>query len=306
MSKTADLTGSATMPYSVPPQPAPGALPPVDKVTLKKTGAHLVPGHHGEDSTLASAAGVPGEQPQRLPQSKTMKPHVDVTGFDPPKLVQEKKAQITALNGRYPLDTAEHVKLAAAYFQEWLGEFAPSDRHVFAANLLKRADALGMEVSDDVRKHGSETYAPMSEIKIALDLRKLVVTEPRFSEALDKLAAVLPTIPPDLFAETLSEFDKTAGIAHLYDEAIYDPYYSTFGFEKVADFSETIGNLHVTAMDLKYLCSHRLSLVKGTFTEDFAEAFRKNPIDIYKSLPIDQRRVLGNMAVDQRAGAPGG
>lgn len=293
--KTAELSGTFTMPADTP---APPRQPQVDKMTLKKTGGHDVP--------PGTNAATPGAQPPKNPQAKApMRPHVDVSGFEPPKVIQKKEAQVTALRGRYPLDSYEQVKTADAYLCEWGDHFSPADRHEYAVNTLKRALELGIAPSACLQKHGSTTYAPLSEIKVALDARKNVVLDDVHKEVLDKMASLPATMTPDSFAALLSEFDKTAGINHLYDEAIDDPYYSTFGFQKKAEFSETIGNMTVSEMDLEYLATKRLSLVKNVFTEGFAEEFRKNPVDLYKSLPVEQRKVLGNMAREQRSGAPG-
>ena len=301
--KTADVSGTPVMPYSQSLAPATG-IPPVDKITLKKTG-HLVTGNPKQDTPPASNLDEhEGKQPPALPQGKIMKPHVDTTGCADPMTMVIKKAGHYALGDRYPLDTPLQVKQAAAYFDEWAGEFDPKDRHEFAVNLVKRAKVLDVEVSHAARWHGSETYAPIESIKVALDSRKLV-TDESLHEALTKMAGLVAHLPPDMFARVLFEFDKGAEINHLYDEQISDPWHSTFGYEKQANFSETIGNLHVTEMDLTYLAIKRLGLVKGTFTEEFAEEFRKDPVGIYKSLPVEQRRVLGNMAQDQRAGTPG-
>jgi hypothetical protein len=307
MSKTAELSGTHTMPagQAVRPQPE------TSKMVLKKTGtlSPRVEGkdHHGGEKGVCPEVNetTPGEQAKSLPQAKVMKPHVDVSGFDPPKMVQEKKAQVTALDGRYPLDDYAQVKTACEYFNEWDGSFSPADRHAYAVNTLKRAEELGIEPSEALRKHGSVTYAPLAEVKVALEARKTVVDETH-QQVLDKIAGIYGTVQPMTFAMLLEAFDKEAGINHLYEnDEVPDPYYSTFGFTKRAEFSETIGNMTVSEMDLEYLANKRLSLVKNVFTEPFAEEFRKNPVDIYKSMPVDQRKILANMAREQRAGAPG-
>jgi hypothetical protein len=305
--KTAELSGTFTMPTDKPTVPQ----PQTDKMVIKKTGGIplRVDGkdhHNGEKGVEPDTnKGTSGAQAPSLPQaSKAMKPHMDVSGFEPPKLIQQKEAQLTALPGKYPLDTYEQVKTAGAYFDEWHRHFMPSDRHEFARNMVKRADAIGIEVSDLARKYGSNTWAPRAEIKIALDARKTVVDETH-QQVLDKIAGLVGALQPDTYAALLEEFDKEAGITHLYDSDVPDPFYSTYGFQKVAEFSETIGNMMVSAMDLEYLANKRLSLVKNVFTEDFANDFLKNPVDLYKSLPIEQRKILGNMAREQRSGAPG-
>lgn len=313
MSKKADLSGSSVMPFS---KADPPEDPPPDKLTIKKEGAHLLPGHSKQDTPADTNHAITEKAPLRNPQARVMRPHVDTKGYDPVKVLPvpgshepqhapEKTA--SALRGRYPLDHHLQVKQANAYFTEWGDHFTPADRHEFAVNLVKRASVLGVEVSEAARKHGSETYAPLEEIKVALDLRKIALPEDMVEKGaavLDQLFEKIVELPPEMFALALQEFDKLAGLQHLYDEAIDDPFYVTFGQAKHADFSETLGNLHVTEADIRYLANRRLGLVKGTFTEELAEAFRKDPLGIYKSLPVSQRKILANMAQDQRAGAP--
>jgi hypothetical protein len=234
-----------------------------------------------------------------------MKPHVDVSGFEPPKKITEKKAASYALKGRYPLDSYEQVKTASSYFDEFGKRFAPEDRKEYCSNLVKRAGAIGINVSDDVLKYGSDTYASDEEIKLALDARRTLLDNKKFQDALDKLAYIRPQVEPELFCLTLIEFDKEAGLEFFYDRDVPDPYYSTYGFQKEATFSEVIGNLRVTEADLEYLAMKRLPLVKGTFSEEMAKEFQKDPVGIYKSLPLAQRKVLANMAREQHSGAPG-
>lgn len=290
--KTAEISNTNLAPAGAVIQPQ----PQTEKMVLKKTGGHAV-----EPETNAST---PGEQPKKNPQAKVMHPHVDVTASDLPPVIHEKTAQIMALPGRYPLDDYSQVKTASGYFDEWYKHFSPSERHDFAVNMVKRANALGIEVSDVARKYGSEKYASLAEVQYGIDSRKTVVDD-TFKAVLDKIAGLHLNLDPKTYAMLLEEFDKEAGITHLYDTDVPDPYFSTYGFSKAAEFSETIGNLTVTEMDLQYLAHKKLALVKSVFTETLAEEFRKDPIGTYKKSPIEQRKILGNMAREQRAGAPG-
>lgn len=281
------------------------------KTVVKKTAAigHLVKGkggHRGEqDVAPETNVGIKEKHPGTLPQMRVLQPHVDVRGFEPPKKMQEKKASRYALRGRYPLDSYAQVKTASEYFDEFGNRMPPADRREYCTNLVKRASELGLKVSDEAKKYGSDTYAPFEEIKVALDARRSLLQPGKLTNALDKLAFLRDQLDPEMFCLTLEEFDKTAGLEFCYDRDVPDPYYSTYGFEKVATFSEVIGNIHVTEADLEYLAMKRLPLVKGTFSEDMAEEFRKDPVGIFKSLPLAQRRLLANMAREQHSGAPG-
>ena len=304
--KTADLSGSNVMPTS---KPTPTSLVTTSPTTINKTGSNLVGGkdsHKGEEAIPPGTnVGTNGKMPGRLSQARVMTPHVDVHGFEPPVVIEHKEAQATALRGKYLLDSYEHVKKASAYFDEWWKHLAPADRHEYACNMVKRADALGIPVSDTARKYGSETFAVDAEVKMALDARRTLVEDEKLLGALNKLASTYAGMGPEMYALTLQEFDKEAGLTHLYDSDVPDPFFSTYGIRKEANFSETIGNITVGDEDLVCLASKNLRLVKGTFTEAFAEKFRTNPVGTYKSMPVEQRKILANMAREQNAGAPG-
>jgi hypothetical protein len=304
MTKEAELTNTDTMPA----EEADKEPESTKAVVNKKTAAtgHLVPGHAGGAVDPGTNIDVSkGKHPGKLPQSHILKPHVDVAGFEPPKRIQEKKANVYALRDRYPLDNLEQVKMASAYFDEFGKRMPPEDRHEYCVNMVKRAEQLSIPVSDDARKYGSEGYAPADEIKQALDARRTLLEDKKLISALDKLAFIRGQLEPEMFCLTLTEFDKTAGLEFFYDRDVPDPFYSTYGFEKKATFSEVIGNIHVTESDLEYLAMKRLPLVKGTFSEDMATEFRKDPVGIFKSLPLAQRKILANMAREQHSGAPG-
>ncbi len=310
MSKQAELSNTNTMPAAQPDVAPEKTKAVVNQKTAAPRMGHLISGkdkHRGEDATPAETNIDVHKKnhPGSLPQMHLMTPHVDVAGFEPPKKIQVKKAEHYALGERYPLDSYEQVKAASAYFDEFGKRMAPEDRREYCKNMIKRATALGIPVSDDARKYGAESFAPEEEIKVALDARRSLLDDKKLIGALDKLAGVRKQMDPEFFCMTLTEFDKTAGLDFLYDRDVPDPFFSTYGFEKEATFSEVIGNIRVTEADLEYLAMKRLPLVKGTFSENLAEKFRQNPVGTFKALPLAQRRVLANMARDQHAGAPG-
>ena len=286
--KIAELGGVA--PSSAPPNTKPdkGA-----KHTILKTGSAEPPDDNYNKPVV-------GAQPEKNPQALPMNPRVDVTNKEPPKILKEKQAQHLAMPsiGRYPLDSYSDVKTASVYFEQHKGSFDPAHRREYCYNLVKRAHALGIEVSDDVQKYGSDSYASYAEIKIALDSRRTLVNE-EHGQVLDKLAEMRPTMDPSDFALTLGEFDKVAGIQGHYDGEVMDPFYSTFGKEAEADedTSFVIGNDYVSAAELRGLAAspHR-EILKEPFGEDFLKEYMKDPIGIFKSLPADQQKVLARHA----------
>lgn len=289
MMKSADVTGTADMPYVA------STTPSASKTVVKK-----VAGAAAEPDLVPP---VSGENPTTLPQGKTLRPHVDVSNKEPPKVVTEKKAEAYALPAleRYPLDSYVHVKTAGEYFDQYGRHMDPESRHEYCVNLVKRADALGIPVSFDIRKYGSEGYAPSEELELGYNCRRnALLADPGDASLslLDALYEKRASVEPDVFCLALSEFDKHAAIDFRYDRGILDPYYSTFGSKTAAAWSEVMGNDMVTEQDLRRLAKIGQKALKSTFTEEFASEFRKDPVGIFKSLPRDQKKILMRMAVD--------
>lgn len=265
--KVADVTGTALMPNSVAPK--------------KPT------------TTLAGT----------IMKSAHMNPVFDATGLEPVHARTVKTASRHALGDRYPLDTYGQVKQASDYFAEYGRLFTPAESHEFCVNLVKRASELAIELPEIVEKYGSEKYASAEELQIGIDCRKQVV-DPMDKEAcalLDDLSTQRAMMPPEDYALVLESFDKTAGIDHLYTKGdVWDPYYSTFGKTAAAkdeDFKDSVGNFFVTGQDLKILVQNQHWL-KSTFGDDFAEEYSKDPVGIYKSLPVEQKKLIIRMATE--------
>ena len=300
--KVADVTGTHLMQLSKDDKSM-GSSSPTQ--TIKKTSStgRLVTGHRGE-SGVGPEVGAPvlGESPKAAPQH--MNPVVEVTNKEPKKQEVEKKASRFALPSyeKYPLDNYGQVKQAAAYFEEYGRRFSPVDRHEFCLNLTKRASELLIPVSDTVRKYGSEKYASASEFEAAIDTRRQLLSEAADVNLLDKVASIAPTLSPEAFAPVLGAFDESVGLHHYYDSHVMDPYYSTFGFQKVAEesdeWSDVVGNYQITAKELKTFALAQWMRLQKQFGLEFAEEFRKDPIAIYKSLPVDQKKLIIRLATE--------
>ena len=263
----------------------------------------------GKEAEVANTDLMPAQEPtNKSPKSKTviskegsMSPHVDVSDLPPQAQPTQKHAQHYALpaHQRYPLDSYAQVKTAASYFEENKGAFAPTHRREFCVNLQKRAAALGIATSPDIEKYASATYADDAHIDIALDGRRLVLNDgDALPEMLDKLAEQRRLMSPEDFAITLQEFDKVAGIDQYYDSAVMDPYYSTFGVKEAAFGAVVIGNEYMRKEDLQQLASFGRDYIATRFGDDFADEFKKDPEGIFKSLPLDQKKVIMRMATD--------
>jgi hypothetical protein len=288
-------------------------------------GGGIAAGHamggHKQAEQLAVTQPLLQEQPKKLPQAGQLHPTVDVTNATPPKYVTEKKANLFAVpsQSKYPLDDYKQVQAASAYFDEYSNRMEPGMRHEFAVNFMKRASALGLKVDNqDLKKYGSEGFAPEAEIKAAFDIRRLEFVNN--NDALTLLGEVekvartriwrdadtVHDMAPEEVCALVAEFDKVAGLDHRYDKDIPDPYYSIYGFDKTAEdesaWSDQIGNDMVTSEDLKRLAQIGAFGVKTTFGADFQEEYLKDPVGMYKSLPRTQKKMLIRMANSTQPG----
>lgn len=282
----------ATNSYDMPPTP-PSDKRPSKHLSIPKTGAAL------DDAQTA----VSGTQPASHPQAKPVNPRVDVSGKEPPKVIQEKSASRFALPsiGRYPLDAYSDVEKAAAYFDEHYHAFSPGHRHEFGVNLVKRASELGIPVGESALKHGSTKYASAEDMQMALDCRRSILQDDTMLGVLEALSKTAGAVDPMLFAATLAEFDKLAGLEPLYDGEIPDPYSTTFGAVKLAadeDGSTIIGNDVIYHKDLIQLAKTDAIGLKRFYGDAFMERFRNNPIGTFKSLPKAQQKVVGRLAAE--------
>jgi hypothetical protein len=232
----------------------------------------------------------------------SLHPHVDVTGMHPPQKVEHKQASqhfclIKEGSPRYPIDTATEVEKAAEYFVNYGDRFTPFERHRYCTNLTKRAEALGMQMPDVVRKYGSAGYDP--NVKLAIAQRRRFFHEGTseyglVNELMDKCAAIIP----ETFVVMLEQFDRRTGLADRWGNGVDDPYFSVFGFEKRANWSFTYANDHVNEDQLRKLSTEpiRREQLKRRFGCDMAEEFEADPIKIFDSLPLEHKRILMHMA----------
>lgn len=285
MDKTAETTGTHAMPSGAPTYTDRGRSP---TKTIRKTG-----------EALEVNEGLSGEQVQRLPQAAPIKLRVDTTGKEAPTVPTAKEAQHYALPsfGRYPLDSHAHVKTAAAYYDEHAVQMSPAMRREYCHNLTKRASVLGISVSSDVRKYGADGYAPDAEVEAALLGREGVIKEAMHLDGLSRLKQLRPLMEPCDFASALGEFDKVAGIEHLYGTHVFDPYYSTYGEKRAEDDGAIlVGNDYISQDELKRFARTCSGKLKDVFGEDFVDEFRRDPVSITKSLPVDQKKMVIRLA----------
>jgi len=252
----------------------------------QRTNLTSIQGSKDEGRVLSSTA-----------QMKTA--HVDVSSFKPvPKL--EKKAHKHTALGRYPLDSYADVQRAMEYFQETHTEFSPKDRHEFCVKTASRAEELGMTVPEMVGRYGSTEYSPDVDAHLA---HRRSMSNEEFHSLFDALQEKRAHIEPEQFAQLLSEADEVAGLHWLYPQ-VSDPYFATFGGnlqrDKLASWGWTSsdGVRAVDAVQLQELAENLRGVIEETFSKDAADAFAKDPVAIFESMPDPQKEILARLATE--------
>lgn len=308
--KTAEVSGTRLAPTS------PSAIPtdPARRTTTLNKAAgigHLVHQSqhpHGElpAGALPKNESLPTKGIESLPQAKIPAPYVSTTVDK--VLPQEKRATITALRGKYPLDSVEHVKQASAYFEQYYNHFVPEDRREFAVNMVKRAEFLGVPCGPRARRYAGTTYGSDDQIKEALDLRALLLRDdPQRQATLETLNEKRASLSPEFFCEVLAEFDRRTGIEEHYNR-VPDPYYSTYGDKLAAEETQLfgVGNEQATLQELRELGIRGRHRLVELFGEDFAKEFRKDPAGIFNSMPVEEKKLIVRAAVQAASGAQNG
>lgn len=221
---------------------------------------------------------------------------VDVSALEPPVKVKRASAKHMALN-QYPLDSYSDVQAAVRFFDENHLELTPEDRHDFAVKTASRAEELGIQMSETLERYGSVEYATDVEAHLA-NRRSL---SPDHKDIFNELQEKRASIAPDEFVRLLGEADEVAGLNWYYGGHLADPFFATFGGNKVKEASaawswmSSTGDL-VSGDQLKRLALDGRPMVEKQFTKDLADAFSKNPITIFESLPDLQKKVLARLA----------
>jgi hypothetical protein len=255
------------------------------------SGTSLAPNQDPGDLSQAGARGKPGSS------------NTNVTNLEPTVKTAAASYGHSAYQGSYPLDSYTQVEHASRYFDDNMKSMPPEMRHEFASNLVKRASALGIEVSDVAVTYGSETFAPSEQIKVAMDTRRPHLSGEQ-QVLLDDLYDRRAALGPSGFCSALSDFDKVAKLEWRYDHSVMDPYASTYGVQKTAadqNDSWIEGNDYITKKQLENYAVTGFHTLKHDYGDDFAKEFKKDAWGIFSSLPVDQKRRIARAAGDNSA-----
>lgn len=236
--------------------------------------------------------------------SPLISPYVDVhratlpVAFNKPKIAYA----LADENGpQFPLESYTQVKEAADFFAQQGKRFHPRRRHEACVKIAARADAIGVPLTPDVRKYGSITYGSDGQVKMGFESRRQMFRNGDENDSvglLDKLLEKKAHVTPGEFAEALAEMDIALGLSRFWDKSVVDPWATTFGPEKLAEWSWTHGNEKLKAEQLQTLVKSGpgRSALERSFGAELVGEMSKNPTQIFDSLPLDQKIVIARMA----------
>lgn len=198
----------------------------------------------------------------------------------------------------YAMPDENHVKIASAYFKKYAYDLSPQNRHMFAANVLNRAEELGVELrsTEHLEKWASENYNSLVDYHIE-QRRGLIPRDDEKGQVLDKLASLRNNTDPSIFASALYEFDKAANLEKYYDTHLTEPWEATMGIEKNASWTADVDGGTLTEADLQNVAQS--GKLRQYFGGAFQSQFSKHAVQIFESLPTPEKVVIAQIAKGQ-------
>jgi len=240
---------------------------------------------------------------EQVHTAEALRPYVDVTGKEPPLRIEKvaSKEFIKIAGATYSLDSYSEVEEAKRWFNDYSESLHPADRREFCVKLAARADALDIDLPDPILKYAGKGYASDEEVERDVNTRRQLWGEydPERS-MLDRLMEKKAEVSPDVFCEALRQFDEITGLSYRWDEAVVDPWSTTYGITKTAgtDWTFEYGGDRVDEPMLKRLALSSHKQLCKKFGREVVEELGKKPKEIFSSLPLDSKRIIMRMAND--------
>lgn len=244
--------------------------------------------------------------------------YVDLTALKPSlvKVASADRAFGLVRDGKdmFPLHDAALVKMAAERFPSTATGLEPIERFAYARAIVKRANALGVELPDSPLHMYTSNDVNHVSLAAAIEQRKSAALKVGMdSTVLDQLAeaagldkatgdledshsiayrasktASTKPMSPDRVIQILSTFDKLAGISTWhYDRGLLDPFAACF---KTACGSRS---LLVDDVDLSTVSPEAMA---QHFDPEFIGEFTENPVQSYQALPNPMKSVIRSLA----------
>jgi hypothetical protein len=200
----------------------------------------------------------------------------------------------------YPIHTWDLVKKAEVYYQDEHGRMQPEIRRQYAVKLASRAMSMGYPLDPEILEAGAQNWAPKGHLRAAVEMRKVACQPGESRQFLDELLEKRASMEPETYAEVLRRFDVQNGLDKGWDHLVLDPWASTFSAVKTAEVVWEDGADRVTDDELVNLSTNHLKRMRQVLTESMCKEFVKDPIGIFESMPMPQKRIISRLASDHR------
>lgn len=206
---------------------------------------------------------------------------------------------------KFPIDTPELLKVAAAAFDDEREHMSPSQRLVCARHIVDRAHELGVSVTKSAAfKYASSRLSP--HFRQFLALRKEATCH-LADDDLDKLASIAEIFDSkndvavrvaglDRVAAALEDFDTRHKLAGHWGAWMPDPAYSVFG--PTADIAtpivEVVKVAGVYDVDGAMLSGADWEQLKGHLEPEIVDGLKKadDKLAVFASLPEPHKEIV--------------
>jgi hypothetical protein len=162
----------------------------------------------------------------------------------------------------FPVKTAEQCKLAQDNLVRSLSKLDLEHRAIACGNLVKKADALGVELRPEVLQLAGLVVSSTKTAAQWLDARASQLPEgDTYKTAYETLANHIRKGPEELseragllkVAAAIGELDEKSGLDKHYDRRLPDALRTVFNTEKLASKSVDLGGTYITVAKLAQL-----------------------------------------------------
>lgn len=260
--KQADLTGTEVMPISAKKKN-------VDDVVRK----------------LASVGNVVPDGPS----VRTLYPHL---------FGMVKKAYKV---GGVPLETLEDLGNAEQAFVKKARWIRPEERVDISEAARTRFEDIGLPVPVEFWKYASGLYRDAEQLAAGLFERENLAQFMGVNADYAPMATERRRSTARQYAEKLAGLDRRYGLDRFWDGRIENPWLATYALEKRAAVVCAEHGLIVTDHQLKEMSTVRKGELEKVLESDLVEEFVKNPTQVFSSLPVPLKKVIGRLAMDTQA-----
>jgi hypothetical protein len=281
---------------------------------LGGAAAGLIPGGATRNASIGALSGAVVPALSRAIQNSRLQKSasVDITGQRPKQIIKVAKPMndndyaVVLPDGRrlYPINSWDLVKKAEDYYHLEGCRMQPEIRRQYATKLAAKAEVLGYPLDEQVKEAGARTYAEPGHIRASIEMRKVACAEESDKQFLEDLFTKQAALDPNTYAECLRRFDVNHGFDYAWDQEIPSPWASTFGLQKTAEVLWEEGADRMTREQLINMAENHTSGIQELFSHDFLREFIKDPVAVFNSLPLPNKRILARLS-DQMSHAGG-